>query len=51
MGARSVIQIYFDFAVEVSCPVLDEFVFFFYACDKVRNMLLFDIFHTKVVND
>ena len=50
-GACSVIPIQFDPAVEVSCPVLGEFVFFFYSRNKVLNMLSFNLFHTKVVDD
>jgi hypothetical protein len=37
--------------VEVAIPIFGEFIFFFDALDKVVDILLMHIFHTKIVDD
>ncbi len=50
-GALIIIPFEAYAAVEVAVPIFGEFIFFFDALDKVVDILLTHIFHSKIVNN
>jgi hypothetical protein len=50
-GARVVILLEVDAAVEIAVPILCEFIFSLYAPNDVVNVFLMRIFYPKIIHD
>ncbi len=49
-GARVIIPLEVDAAVEIAVPILCEFIFFLYIPNEVVNVFLTRIFHPEIVH-
>ncbi len=47
----AVLPVEFNTAVQVACPVFDEFIFLADAFDEVVSVFLANVFDAKIVND